>query len=1094
MITEQGLRQYLDGFKSELCGSEPRWIHPIGKPPDQDEVIEEESILEGHLVAIFPRWRTAKVHSERHAIAYNLFRALRWGAALFGTSYFAVFEGPLGEPVSKAKYYVVGVSFSGEFEVHGALEFAGLGIGTYEVTLWQPYITTPEGDLFLLRVLVADDDRLLFPLNNPGAILEFFCELKCLLAQSRENRELKEEAVYDIFYRVAITQDDEEKARLLAEFDANAFSLLATDDRLHYIEILIDAWTKQPQEVAIVEIMKTVEKRDELNTIIDILKMDKVFEKLIDDLDSELWSLLAVIGRNFGTHQLTPEILFNMIEEKGSIIEGAALWTPGMQIKITEEGVVLDVDLIASLEQAAEDFIAELKEAGRSFVRMLVGIYDGIEMLVTEPDKVILGIGQLVKVVFMLGLAAIGYEPAVEFVNAIWNEISKKIMYVFEGALILGVGRKVMRRIRWTILWEIASFFVGVGEIKAIANSGSVARLLKVFRTSRRVTEIEGPIARFQRLATMLSKQEMFAAEEDMLRLISYLPDDDVIELERRLRFLDLDDVQDITKVAEVNHFIERTRLISALEDKLKDVGKRLSENVLQGFHRIAVHSGFHNHEILSIIKVIPGKSIDRFMRALNEMPVEAFGRQVGSRRYLFFYNLAQRPRSQQFLLEHGYDLFSDIYRRSSYNFKYFEENLSAIKVIERHWAERSEMYSDFLDGIQKGNPEALVTLKDARQAWRIGISKGLPEPEIERVYRAIIERNSRTLNRILGTLSKNLKKLGMETKQITALKRRIRRRNRTRHTHIGKTLGLPEDTRRRRLDQLGDPLFLQDQIERRLHELMWKGPEAEFWWDVLDDADELAEEARVLRYMVEASEKLKTIAVRDGGGEMIATAYIMLYYPRPPGRIPKSSFEDYVDILATRYFRGYFGETEIAFHLGRDYIFLKGPDPFVTIRGTDLIAVERNIDGWVLIIDNKAISNSEVKAVSALTGNFPRNFNNDIMAYSRLADAEDVPDVLRSALERLRKAQPEVNEIFDHHREFFRNQGYKGKKLESMLKEKILNDPGIMKEVTELLEKYNIKLVVSGAGGQVTGLEETLEKMGIELLSNFLEKKQRID
>jgi len=53
--------------------------------------------------------------------------------------------------------------------------------------------------------------------------------------------------------------EKQKAAKMLADQDEEAFALLKDNEtKCNYIEVLIDAWTWQAQEIAIVEIFKTL--------------------------------------------------------------------------------------------------------------------------------------------------------------------------------------------------------------------------------------------------------------------------------------------------------------------------------------------------------------------------------------------------------------------------------------------------------------------------------------------------------------------------------------------------------------------------------------------------------------------------------------------------------------------------------------------------------------------------------------------------------------------------------------------------------------------------------------------------------------------
>jgi hypothetical protein len=178
-------------------------------------------------------------------------------------------------------------------------------------------------------------------------------------------------------------------------------------------------------------------------------------------------------------------------------------------------------------------------------------------------------------------------------------------------------------------------------------------------------------------------------------------------------------------------------------------------------------------------------------------------------------------------------------------------------------------------------------------------------------------------------------------------------------------------------------------------------------------------------------------------------------------GRGTALTFEEYVTILG-RHFRGNFGEFEVAFRLGRTHILLKAPDGLVTLPGTDLIAIPRT-GGDLLLIDNKALAAAQVDEVSALTRNLPRNIGMDLTEFSRLANDADVPVHMQLAINRLTRAQTQLQPI-----------------LQGLTREIAM--PAVQGQIDAVLRANRIQRVVTNAGGNVQGLSADLQAIGLDL------------
>jgi len=188
-----------------------------------------------------------------------------------------------------------------------------------------------------------------------------------------------------------------------------------------------------------------------------------------------------------------------------------------------------------------------------------------------------------------------------------------------------------------------------------------------------------------------------------------------------------------------------------------------------------------------------------------------------------------------------------------------------------------------------------------------------------------------------------------------------------------------------------------------------------------------------------------------------------------------KGSFGMYVFDKRTRsHLIGLAGEFHAAFQLGDSHVLLKGPDYDVTIPGTDLVAVAHS-DGTIWLIDNKAFQEATVGKVNALVDNILPSMERDVRDFAASGTAQQPavgPQVrgavsgqtVRSAVDRISQATKEIQQYLAT---------VPGSKIDT---------PKVQKQITRILDQHGIKRVVTNAGGIVTGLNDALTKIGIEL------------
>jgi hypothetical protein len=459
-----------------------------------------------------------------------------------------------------------------------------------------------------------------------------------------------------------------------------------------------------------------------------------------------------------------------------------------------------------------------------------------------------------------------------------------------------------------------------------------------------------------------------------------------------------------------------------------------------------------------------------------------------------------------------GFDTFASVYAHAKGNAAVLDRYLAEISDLERPFAAtgNADEYRRLLDRLAKGDPaswgmvEYGSEVRAARQAidraavagvraeagsaltagvGDAGEALGRLSPAARKAAATAAEASPDVVRRIVtaeteGGLGRGLTELEhilrdaqMPEREIADTLEALRRLNAEQNALRAQrdTLATLE-----RIRDLDDPVAMNrvlnerlDELARRARELRRAGNSAR--------AEQLERDAERLRRLAVGRTPLNDIdafqaqvsrskslfqVMQAGGGDPLRRLWLQ-YWSR--GRVPKSSFERYVEILS-RHYRGNFGEFEVAFGLGERHVVLKAPDALVTLPGTDLIAIPRG-GGDVLLIDNKAFSAAEIDEVNALTRNLPRNLDMDLDAFAKLAGDPSLPAEFQTAVARLTKARNESQAKF-------------GKLTRTQLE-----DPAVQTEIGNILRSNGIRRVVTNAGGEVTGLSTELQKIGIELM-----------
>src|SRR5262249_46313563 len=153
---------------------------------------------------------------------------------------------------------------------------------------------------------------------------------------------------------------------------------------------------------------------------------------LFDDLDTELWSLLAVLGRRFGNRSpFTFDALIKLLLE-------AKLIPPLPGVVRTDQGIEISFDVVA-----------EAYEAARGFIRFLGSFFESLWMFIAHPDKLIDAVGQLAKMSLTVQLAMIGHEESTKLIAQALSALGEQALYALQGAAVTGMGPAIERRVKW---------------------------------------------------------------------------------------------------------------------------------------------------------------------------------------------------------------------------------------------------------------------------------------------------------------------------------------------------------------------------------------------------------------------------------------------------------------------------------------------------------------------------------------------------------------------------------------------------------------------------------------------------------------------
>lgn len=241
--------------------------------------------------------------------------------------------------------------------------------------------------------------------------------------------------------------------------------------------------------------------------------------------------------------------------------------------------------------------------------------------------------------------------------KAIADQVSQKVNHVFAGAQQFRVMDEVLLQIKWRAIWEIASLFVGAGELKALA-SGSKALLVSAVGLLR-VGEAGNVLLKAQEvekillLARLLSKESKAADAAGFARALSYLPDQELKDLAPAMAAMEhIEEAQSVQHLAQLNAASPAAGKVTSAANKAEALvllerkfGGTLPESATKALETLASEGRLTPAQLKEICQVLPDSEAERFFQAVNNLRGKGLH---GLAEFTpeFYLGIAQSPRS----------------------------------------------------------------------------------------------------------------------------------------------------------------------------------------------------------------------------------------------------------------------------------------------------------------------------------------------------------------------------------------------------------------------------------------------------------------
>jgi hypothetical protein len=497
------------------------WRDPRPGPAGPAGAIREGgSPFDGRPVAALPGMRQVAVHSPRYALADTLTQAFQLGLVIFPAGSFAILEGPDG------LFWALGTD--------PAVDAADLGAGLPPDALLVPGPTV-AGRTYRTRGLITRDHRPVW--RDRVAGLEW---LRQLGAEARSGvasllahqAQIAVVAGADQLVAATVAAGETQlppAAPRPAALDRDMFVLVPWESKAAYLRALLAAtsWTEQRRTA--VQIFASLSSGTEVDAVVALLRELGLHGRLFDDPDPDVYDLLVTIGGTFPREhgRLTVDALATLLR-RFDLLPKRPHEEALIGVGTGPRGTTVPAEVLDQAYDSATALVHAGNELGES-----------VSTLFTSPQLVTRALAALAQLLVKVRLATLHYRPAVRELDRFLDHLPVRLLAAVRGAERLGCAERTLRRLRWRLVWEIASAFGPQGDATATPEatevSGDASGVLRFLDVLARLGEPvdAGPLAaRLVTLAGVLAAEPPgFAGVDEVTALLAALPDGEIHRL-----------------------------------------------------------------------------------------------------------------------------------------------------------------------------------------------------------------------------------------------------------------------------------------------------------------------------------------------------------------------------------------------------------------------------------------------------------------------------------------------------------------------------------------------------------------------------------
>ena len=705
---------------------------------DADRVVREK----------FPRATVIQAQGNRYffasgspyVVASNLARAVLWGQSLFGGSGFAIFQPNANARASGSapaeQFYVVGLE--------RPLRIDELdGLDEFHQTRRPARIVSPAN--YTTVAVTTAEGNTLFRRSGRGVVWDE-AGFRDALARIPGDQATLDPTEADLAagYLIRAAGSDAGTLALIINMNRTMFAAMPWETRASYLALLTRGGVGDREKRAIMEIIQATRTTAELEAVFALLRAAGAESALFAKLDSSVFSLLQYLGEFRPAAPVSWRYLVDILVDSG-VLPGSAVQTAG------------------DPAGGKADALREASRLAEGVKTWISGIIDSVVMLVSEPEKIAEGLAQLPGFVWTLQKAQLGDPESVRLIEQLMRQGAAAALQAIRGleyAEVLGtsygsqsggnqggagsdprashspsiavsVGGDILAKLKWLVVLEVLSWFVGIGEIRAAIGSLELGEkltlllgLLRSLRFLGGAGEAASEAARLERVLVALGRLAEIAEATRLARAAELLPEGHLALLGRLAKAADLPPGAGVEALrlalkgdgellAAVDRLGDALAVAGRLEARAVQAGG-LTPGMTAGLRTLLTHSGLERAALTDLIEHIPAGRLDEYLHALQFARPEHLGQwgAAGLR------ELAEHPRALLLLREGGSDLFGAVRRRAA-NWEETERIIDGL-ALRRDQIGDPAQYQRLLDRLSQGDPAAFTEATDALHAQRL--------------------------------------------------------------------------------------------------------------------------------------------------------------------------------------------------------------------------------------------------------------------------------------------------------------------------------------------------------------------------------------